>query len=73
MLSQKSSAKNVHVIPQEKGWVVKSEGAKRADKAFSRKADAISRAKSIAERNKRNVIVHRKDGKIDSWKKPHKK
>jgi len=70
MLSIKAAAKNVHVISQNHGWAVKSEGSTRADKAFDDKTSAIRRAKTIALKTERDVVVHKKDGTVDTWHRP---
>jgi uncharacterized protein YdaT len=63
-----SQGRRVHVISHDKGWAVKREGAKRADRIFDNKIDAITRAKS--SRTATDVVIHRADGTIERWEKP---
>lgn len=58
----------VHVLADGDRWAVKREGARRADRLFDVKSDAVSRAKSLSR--VRNVIVHKRDGTIHSWERP---
>jgi hypothetical protein len=64
------SGKRIHVIPQNDKWAVKSEGSSKAASVLPKKDAAISRAKQIAKRSSKDVVVHRKDGTIERW---HKK
>ena len=66
-----SQGKRVHVISHDRGWAVKREGAKRADRIFDKKTDAITRAKS--SRTATDVVIHKADGTIDRWEKPVRK
>lgn len=54
----------VHVEPHQRGWAVRSEDAQRATKVYERKDDAIQRGKSLAERRKGLLVVHKSDGTI---------
>ncbi|MCY7778057.1 DUF2188 domain-containing protein [Bacillus haynesii] len=54
-----------HVIKHEKGWAVKGEDAKRASEVKGTKAEAVERAKEIAENKGTAVIVHKKDGSVE--------
>lgn len=71
-LTYKSSPKRIHVIPQEKKWVIKSEGTAKAARIVSNKDTAILKAKEIAKRTSKDIIVHRKDGTIEDWVKSNK-
>lgn len=66
-----SKGKRVHVISHDKGWAVKREGAKKADRIFEKKTDAIDRARSSSTATK--VAIHKKDGTIDKWAEPLRK
>lgn len=59
----------IHVISQRGGWAVLREGSKRALKNFDRRADAIERARSLAQSigddGSAEVVVHHEDGTID--------
>ena len=56
--------KNVHVIPYEGMWAVKTDNAERPVKVTETQAEAISRAKEIAINNQSELIIHGKDGRI---------
>lgn len=57
--------KNQHVTMSKDGkWAVKSSGASKASKLFSRKADAVAYGKNKAKSNKTDLIIHSKDGMI---------
>jgi len=69
MKSYKSRPDRLHVLANKNGWSVKREGTSRADRVFSRKSDAVSRATSrLKKGDAKNVIIHKKDGTIDQWK-----
>ena len=66
--SVNSNGKWVHVISHQGRWAVVREGTRRADRIFTSKVDAINRARSFVEAGKAtDVIVHKKDGTIESW------
>ena len=57
----------IHVIPHDRGWAVRREGAARASGVYDTKAAALRHAKDIARgRTYGQVVVHRKDGRIES-------
>ena len=56
--------KGKHVAPSPDGWKVKSSGAKKASKVFVTKAEAIKYAKIIAKKQRAELFVHGKDGRI---------
>lgn len=58
--------KNQWVSPRENGWAVHSEGSSRDTKIFSTKAEAVAHARKIAKNQKSELIVQKKDGKIES-------
>ena len=55
-----------HVIPNKGGWVVRRNRAARATKQFDSKAAAVERARSMAQKVTGEIIIHRKDGRIES-------
>lgn len=59
-----SKKRDVHVVPHQKGWATKKEGTARAGSVHATQRDAIERAKEQAEREKTEVVIHRKDGRI---------
>lgn len=56
--------RDVHVVPHQRGWATKREGAGRAGSVHDTQRDAIERAKQQATREKTEVVIHRKDGSI---------
>jgi hypothetical protein len=61
-----SSKRNQHVVPREDGWAVKGAGAGRATATFDHKADAVARAREIARNQGTELLVHGRDGKIET-------
>lgn len=58
--------KNQHVVPHKDGWAVKGSGNQKATKVTPTKKDAVDVAKQIAQNQQSELIVHGKDGKIQS-------
>lgn len=58
--------KGEHIVSHSDGWAVQAEAAKKPSEVFEDKNKAINRAKTIAQNKGTEVIVHRKDGKIQS-------
>jgi len=56
--------KDIHVVPHPDGWATKKEGASRAGSLHNTQKEAIDRAKEQAIREKTEVVIHRKDGRI---------
>jgi len=55
--------KNVHIVPA-KGWGVKKEGRKKNDFIALTKSQAIEIGREIAKREKSELVIHNRDGKI---------
>ena len=55
---------NQHVVPYEDGWAVRREGNKRVTSKHRKQSTAIRKAKSLAKKNKADVVIHRADGTI---------
>jgi basic membrane lipoprotein Med (substrate-binding protein (PBP1-ABC) superfamily) len=62
------SSKRVHIIKRNDGWAVKKEGTERASRIYDNKSTAKEAAKSYQDKG-HDVIIHRKDGTIEGWKK----
>jgi hypothetical protein len=57
--------KTHHVVPDPgKGWNVKKGGATRATKHFTTKKGAEDFAREISKKQKSELIIHGKNGKI---------
>lgn len=57
-------ANGKHVVPNPKGWAVRSAGASRAAKTFATQEAAIKYGTSAARKDGVELYVHRKDGTI---------
>jgi len=53
--------KDVHVYFEDDVWKIKSDSAKQASDSFDRKADAMKRARNIADNRNTEIIEHKKD------------
>lgn len=54
-----------HVLPHDRGWQVRADGAKRATAVMARKNEAQRRARELARRNEPSqVVVHKTDGSV---------
>lgn len=58
--------RNQHVVIHPEGWAVKGAGAQRATQVFDRKTEAVDRAREIAQNQGTELIIHKKDGQIQS-------
>lgn len=57
--------RDVHVTPHpEGGWQTKREGSERAGGRFDNQGDAIDAARETAIRERLDVVIHGRDGKI---------
>ncbi|MEX0597343.1 MAG: DUF2188 domain-containing protein [Candidatus Paceibacterota bacterium] len=68
MAKKQSSPKRTHVVKRASGWAVKKEGSKRATKVYTTKEQAVKGAEK-SRKNGSDVVVHKKDGSIQTWKK----
>jgi len=56
-----------HVIPRpSSGWSIKKSGASRASKTFTKKEDAVKYARKLARSSHSELIVHKRNGRIQS-------
>lgn len=51
-----------HVVAHENGWAVRSSGARRASDVYDTKAEAIKRAKEIAENKGTYLTIFKQNG-----------
>jgi uncharacterized protein YdaT len=56
--------KNQHVVPHNGQWAVRGEGNQRVTQITNTQAEAIDLARTIAQNQGTEVVVHRPDGKI---------
>ncbi len=57
--------RDIEISPHEDGgWQVKRQGAKRASSKHDRKSDADSAARPMARRDKVELVIKGKDGRI---------
>ena len=56
--------KDIHVVPHDKGWARKKEGASRAGSVHRTQKEAQDVAREQARREHVEVVTHGKDGKI---------
>ena len=66
-----ASSKRVHIISRKQDWAVKKEGASRASKIYSSKDIAINSSEKLRNTG-HDLIIHKKDGTIQDWKKANK-
>ena len=53
-----------HVVPNESGWSVKKGDSSEVTKTFQRQQEAIDYAKELAKKQKSELFVHGKNGRI---------
>ena len=53
-----------HVIPSGSKWSVRKAGASRASGTFTTQGEAIARARDVAQKQKTELFIHGKDGRI---------
>ena len=56
--------KDIHVVPHENGWATRKEGNERASGVYTTKSEALERGRNQAQREKVELVIHGKDGKI---------
>ena len=59
--------KTQHVVPNSSGgWSLKKGGSTKATKNFDTKSDAVSYAKKVAKHQESELVIHKKDGRIQN-------
>ncbi len=56
--------KNQHVVPHNGKWAIRGEGNSRVTRTYETQRQAQSAARSIAKREKSEVVIHRPNGQI---------
>lgn len=60
------SKRNQLVVPRDDGWAIRRPGAKRDTGHFDRKQDAVDRAREITQNQGTELVIHGRDGQIQS-------
>ena len=58
------SGRNQHVVPHPGGWAVKGAGSERATSVHGTQAEAIDRARGIAQNQSSELLIHGRNGRI---------
>ena len=61
-----SNKRDQHVVPHQDAWAVRGAGAQRVTETFDRKSDAVDRAREISRNQQSELVIHGRDGKIQS-------
>lgn len=56
--------RDIHVVPHKGGWATRKEGAGKAGSVHDTQHKAIDKARGQAQRERTEVVIHRKDGRI---------
>ena len=56
--------RDIHVVPHQDGWATKKEGAGRAGHVTRTQQESADLARDQAQREKVEVVIHRRDGRI---------
>lgn len=56
--------KNQYVVPHENGWAVKGAGNSKSTAVTKTKKEAMNIGRGIAKNQKSELVIHKKDGKI---------
>lgn len=56
--------KNQHVVPHEGGWAVRGANNERVTSVHGTQAEAISRAREIAQNQQSEMLIHGRNGQI---------
>lgn len=59
-----TTKKDIHVVPHDKGWATRKEGSERVGGVYSTKDEALNHGRHQAQREKVELVIHRKDGTI---------
>jgi hypothetical protein len=60
----KTTGENLHVVPRNDGWAVRSEGRSRAASIHSSQREAIEVGRKLAKDASTTLVIHRRDGRI---------
>ena len=57
-------SKRIHVVPHDSGWATRREGASRVGSTHGTQAEATEAARNTAIRERGEVVIHRRYGRI---------
>ena len=58
------ASKNQHVVPRESKWAVRKTGSEKVTRHFDTQKEAIDAARGLARRQRSEVFIHGRDGRI---------
>lgn len=58
------AGKNQHVVPHGNQWAVRGAGNSRVTSIYDTQAEAIDRARSIAQNQQSEMLIHGQNGQI---------
>ena len=61
---KKKNTHNIHIVPSSGRWAIKRDGSERASELFGIQKKAIKKGRIIAKRDKAELFIHARDGKI---------
>ncbi len=64
---KKPVVKNVHVVPNNQGWAIRSEGSSRASSRHETQREAVEVGRMIAKKNATTLVIHSRDGRVKTW------
>lgn len=55
-----------HVVPSKDkgGWAVSKSGSTKLSRSFDRKSDAVKYGRKLSKKEKTELYIHKKDGRI---------
>ena len=56
--------RNQHVVPHDGDWAVRGEGNQRVTSVHQTQAEAIDAARSIAQNQQAELLIHARNGQI---------
>lgn len=59
-----SKKRDIHVVPHADGWAVKKEHGERASSVHPTKSLALEQARHQGRRERVEVVIHKRDGRI---------
>ena len=63
-VKDKINGVNLHVVPRNDGWAVRTEGRSRATSVHPSQREAIEAARKLAKQHAAQLVIHGRDGRI---------